>query len=147
MDLSPRKVFRMIQLGMRDELLRSDAFWYCTTCYSCTVRCPRGISITDTMQTLKRMAAAEGIEKKTNCSHFYKAFMDTVRRTGRMQEVEVVARWLLTTNPFQAFNFMNMGIALLMRGKMPIIPHTIQGVEEVRAMFDKAAEIAARGDK
>jgi heterodisulfide reductase subunit C len=144
MQYSPRKVFRLIQLGMKDELLKSDAFWYCTTCYSCTVRCPKGISITETMQALKRMAIEAGVEKKTNSSRFYKAFMATVRRNGRMQEVEVVTRWLLTTNPFQAFGFTSMGIALLMRGKMPLIPHSIEGVGQVQAMFDKVDEIEAR---
>lgn len=147
MEYSPRKVFRMIQLGLREELLHSDAFWYCTTCYSCTVRCPRGISITETMQALKRMAIRAGVDRKKNSSRFYQAFLKTVRRTGRMQETEMVTRWLLRTNPFQGLAFTGMGIALLRRGKMPLVPHTIRGVSQVRAMFRKAGEIEKREGK
>ncbi|MBP7865589.1 MAG: 4Fe-4S dicluster domain-containing protein [Acidobacteria bacterium] len=144
MQYPPRKVFRLIQLGLREELLKSDAFWYCTTCYSCTVRCPRGISITETMQALKRLAIAAGVDRKKNSSRFYRAFMKTVRRTGRMQEMEVVTRWLLSTNPLQGFAFTKMGLALFRRGRMPLLPHSIRGLEQVRAMFSKAEEIEKR---
>ena len=53
MDYSPRQVWRMVNLGLRDEVLNSRTFWLCTTCKSCQVRCPRGISITDGMVALK----------------------------------------------------------------------------------------------
>lgn len=144
MDYSPRLLLRMIQLGLYDEVLKSKTFWLCTTCYSCTVRCPRGISITETFQTLKRMSVAKGVEKKADSARFYETFMDVVRKTGRMHETLTMAQWMLKTNPFRAFSFASLGLALLSKGKMGLIPHRIRGVDQVEAMFRKAEEIKAR---
>ena len=41
MDNPPRKLFAMIRAGMRDQVLGSDSLWLCTSCYTCTLRCPR----------------------------------------------------------------------------------------------------------
>ena len=56
MDYTPRQLWQMVRLGMREEVLSSRTFWLCTTCKSCQVRCPRGIPITDTMIALKEYA-------------------------------------------------------------------------------------------
>lgn len=149
MDYNPRQLIRMIQLGLYEDVLHSKTFWMCTTCFSCTVRCPRGISITETFQELKRQAVYKGMEKKIDSARFYQTVMDVVRRTGRMHETETMARWMLKpevlkADPLRVFGFAPLGLALLRKGKMPLIPHKIQGVEQIQAMFDKAAEIRAR---
>jgi heterodisulfide reductase subunit C len=149
MDYSPRRLMRMIQLGLYDEVLRSKTFWLCTTCFSCTVRCPRGISITETFQALKRMSVDKGVEKKIDSARFYQAVMDVVRRTGRMHETETMMRWMLNPQvfvdkPLRVLGFAPLAVALLRKGKMPLIPHKIEGVDQIQAMFDKAAEIKAR---
>ena len=55
MDYSPRALWRLAELGQRDLILNSNTFWMCTACYSCTVRCPREILITETMRELREM--------------------------------------------------------------------------------------------
>jgi len=149
MDYSPRRLMRMIQLGLYDDVLKSKTFWMCTTCFSCTVRCPRGISITETFLSLKRMATAKGVEKKVDSARFYQTVMDVVRRTGRMHETETMMRWMLNPQvlvgkPLRVLGFAPLALALLRKGKMPLIPHKIEGVDQIQAMFDKAAEIEAR---
>jgi len=62
MDYAPRELWRLISLGMRDELINSRTFWLCTQCDACTVRCPRGIITSETMLNLRRWAIAEGLE-------------------------------------------------------------------------------------
>jgi len=61
MDYTPRQLWQMMRLGMTEEVLTSQTFWLCTACTSCQVRCPRGISLTDTMLALKEYATREGI--------------------------------------------------------------------------------------
>lgn len=56
MDYSPRQVWRMVQLGMRGDVLSSRTFWLCTTCKACQVRCPREIDLMDSMIALKEYA-------------------------------------------------------------------------------------------
>jgi heterodisulfide reductase subunit D len=66
MDYTPRALLHMIRLGMGERVLRSRAIWLCTTCYSCTIRCPREIKITDTMVSLRSLAIARGVPVPEN---------------------------------------------------------------------------------
>ena len=59
---SPRRLSRLIRLGLKDEVLASKAFWLCTACNACTAHCPRGISLLDTMIGLKTYAIARGLD-------------------------------------------------------------------------------------
>ncbi len=52
MDYLPSKVMRMVQLGL-DEALESKTIWVCFSCFNCEVRCPRGIDVTNVMETLR----------------------------------------------------------------------------------------------
>jgi Fe-S oxidoreductase len=61
MDYSPRQVWRMVQLGLRDEVLKSRTFWLCTTCKSCQVRCPRGIELMSAMIALKERSIGASV--------------------------------------------------------------------------------------
>ncbi|MBN1953549.1 MAG: (Fe-S)-binding protein [Anaerolineae bacterium] len=61
MDYTPRQLWQMLRLGLEEEVLQSQTFWLCTVCKSCQVRCPRGISLTDTMVALKEYATQKGI--------------------------------------------------------------------------------------
>lgn len=74
MDFSPRQVWRMVQLGLRDEVVGSRTFWLCTTCKACQVRCPRDIDLMDAMIALKEYA----IDTDVNVPEGMKAFGDTI---------------------------------------------------------------------
>ncbi len=56
----PRKIIRMVLLGMKERVLSSDFLWLCTGCYTCQERCPQDVRITDVMIALKNLAAKEG---------------------------------------------------------------------------------------
>jgi heterodisulfide reductase subunit D len=62
MDYNPRRILHMLRLGLGERVLRSQAIWLCTSCYSCTARCPREIKITETMLGLRRLAVDREIE-------------------------------------------------------------------------------------
>ena len=53
MDLSPRAVIHLVQLGLLDRALDSSTIWTCSSCLQCTARCPRGIDLTRTMEALR----------------------------------------------------------------------------------------------
>ncbi|MFC2036861.1 (Fe-S)-binding protein [Chloroflexota bacterium] len=66
MDYNPRRILHMLRLGLGERVLRSQAIWLCTSCYSCTVRCPREIQITDTVLGLRRLAVDRGLDLPAN---------------------------------------------------------------------------------
>ena len=59
-DYDPRKIIRMVILGMRKEVLSSPVIWLCSTCYTCYERCPQDVRVTEVMNVLKNMATEEG---------------------------------------------------------------------------------------
>lgn len=62
--LRTRKIMRMVALGLKDQLLKSDEIWYCSTCYTCTDRCPRHVKPTDVIIALRNMATRQHIVPK-----------------------------------------------------------------------------------
>ncbi len=143
MDYTPRQLWRLVQVGLRDETLHSRTFWLCTNCYSCTIRCPRGIALTETMAALKRLAIAENVKgkEKENVSRFYRAFMATVRRHGRNYEPEFLLRYFFSTNPLGLVGYAPLGLALWRKGRIPLSPHEVKGKVELEAIFRKSLAI------
>jgi heterodisulfide reductase subunit C len=57
---NPRRIIRMVLLGMKQRVLSSDFIWFCSSCYACTERCPQGVKFTDVMNAIKNLAVKEG---------------------------------------------------------------------------------------
>ncbi len=144
MDITPRKMWRMVQLGLVDDVLRSKTMWLCSICYQCQVRCPRGIPLTETIAKLKQLAIQQQIKQWRESTTFYLAFNDVVRRYGRMRETEFMARYFLSTNPFEALGYATMGLTLLRRGKLrPELP-MLRGEGKLARLYDRVAELEGR---
>jgi len=80
---NPRKIIRMVLLGMREQVLKSDFIWLCSTCYTCYDRCPQGVQLTSIMTALKNIAAREGYIHPS-----FKEQARLVKEFGRLYEVE-----------------------------------------------------------
>ena len=121
MDYTPRKLMAMIKAGFKDEALRSQTIWLCSSCYSCTVMCPAQIKITDVMYSLKRMAIEERIyPKRFPTPVLAKAMADIIAKNGRNSEMGVVMEMSLKTNPMGLLKMAPLGLALLGKGRMEI---------------------------
>lgn len=59
-EFDPRKIARMVNLGMRGTVLSSPYIWYCTTCLECEQHCPQNVNFFNVLNVLKNMAAKEG---------------------------------------------------------------------------------------
>ena len=137
MDYTPRQLWRLVQVGLREQALHSRTFWLCTNCYSCTIRCPRGIALTETMAALKRLAIAEEVKgkEKENISQFYRAFMETVRRHGRNYEPEFLVLYFLGTNPLGLIGQAPLGLMLLLKRRLALAPPKTRAGEQVEHIF------------
>jgi heterodisulfide reductase subunit C2 len=80
---NPKRIIRMVLLGMREEVLKSDFIWLCSTCYACQERCPQGVSITELMIVLKNMAFKEG-----NIPQGVRMQLDRIREQGRIYAID-----------------------------------------------------------
>jgi heterodisulfide reductase subunit D len=59
MPYGPAQMVRMVQLGLKDQLLESPSIWFCLHCETCGARCPNEISIARLTQALRQMAMEE----------------------------------------------------------------------------------------
>jgi heterodisulfide reductase subunit C len=57
---NPRRIIRMVLLGLRERVLRSKTIWLCSQCYTCTAHCPQQVDFSSIMTVLREMAVAEG---------------------------------------------------------------------------------------
>jgi heterodisulfide reductase subunit C len=80
---NPRKIIRMALLGMREQVLRSEFIWLCSTCYTCHERCPQEVKITEIMNVLKNMASREGYAHPA-----YVRQANTIYTQGRLYEID-----------------------------------------------------------
>jgi len=58
--LRTRKLFQMALVDLREEIFNSPELWFCSTCYTCYERCPKGVKTTDIIRTIRNLAAKEG---------------------------------------------------------------------------------------
>lgn len=59
-EFDPRKIIHMIRMGMKERLLSSEMFWYCSGCRSCVFVCPQDVSFADIMGAVSKLALKEG---------------------------------------------------------------------------------------
>jgi heterodisulfide reductase subunit C len=139
MDYTPRTIIRLIQAGMEDEVLSSQTVWTCAACYSCAVRCPRDIDITDVMIRLRNLALIRGYPARSGIARkgriYNVDFMDIVRRMGRIYELELVLRYHLKTNPLNLLSMAPVGIKMFLKRKLKLLPEPTEGRAEIKGIF------------
>jgi heterodisulfide reductase subunit C len=61
MDVTPSQLMKLSQLGMK-EVLDSKTIWVCASCYTCTVRCPRGLDVSKVAEALRQIILRKAID-------------------------------------------------------------------------------------
>jgi heterodisulfide reductase subunit C len=137
MDLTPRQLWYNVLMGEKETIFHSKTFSLCSTCYYCTLRCPRGLPLTETMGALKQIAAKENLAPYKKSIRFYKSFMESVRRHGRVREMEFMALYFLSMkNPFMPLQFAPLGMKLMSKGKISFETPS-KGKGDLEAIFRK----------
>ncbi|MCU0934351.1 MAG: 4Fe-4S dicluster domain-containing protein [Thiobacillaceae bacterium] len=138
MEHTPRRLFALIRADEREQVLRSNAPWYCVSCYYCTVRCPQEVHITDLMYTLKAMAIEAGLYHDASLPDFSETFVDYVEKYGRSFELGIATRFNLRHHPLSLAGMAPLGLGMLKRGRMDLTPHKIDNMAQLTAILEKA---------
>jgi len=146
MDYTPRQLWRLVLMGKKDEIFESKTFILCSVCYYCSLRCPRGLKLTEAMSALKQIAAREKLAPYLQSARFYQSFIDSVRRHGRVREMEFMAFYFFSMSlqkPFLPLTFAPLGMKLMAKRKISIeIPS--RGKRPLEAIFRKVEELESR---
>jgi len=138
MDHTPRRMIGMILADYKEEVLASNTFWYCASCFHCTVRCPSEIDIAETMYALKRYSIwkhvhQEGLVGPT----FSETFVKTILRSGRSYEPVMATSYLFSSGVKELIQEASMATGLMLKGRLPVLPPRIKRLENFKRMIGR----------
>jgi|UniRef100_A0A7C5EWW0 heterodisulfide reductase subunit C len=145
MDLLPDQVIRLALLGQEEMVLSAVTPWVCSSCETCTTRCPNGIDIAGVMDWLKEEALHRGYAiPQPEISGFYQSFLTAVRLGGgRLSEPLLLGLYTLRRGRIleklrsgELKNELLLGWELVRRGRLkPRLPKKLKGAPEIAVLF------------
>lgn len=144
MDMTPRKLWRLVLMDELDAVFDSKTFMLCSSCYYCTLRCPRGLPLTDAMAGLKQIAARKNPNRYKESTFFYQEFLASVRRYGRVREMEFMALYFIRMkDPRLPLRFASLGLKLAVTGKIKMALPSFRA-NKLDALFEHTATMGKR---
>ncbi len=135
MEYNPNQIIRMVQRGMRREVLESRAIWLCVGCYSCLSQCPNRVNIPAMMDALREMALESGVKVgEPGIMEFHRAFLGEVKRWGRVYELGLMMRYKLATR--RLFQDIGVGLKMMGKGRMELLPSRVKDIKQVRRIMN-----------
>ena len=139
MDITPREVIALFRAGHIESILNSRTIWICASCYSCTVRCPQGIKVTDILYALKRTAMDKGLFPKNFPVHaLSKSFVQVMNYFGRSYEAGLIVLYYLKTDPFKLFGLLPFTYRLWQKKRVNFFPKSIKGHDQLAKLMAEA---------
>ncbi len=136
MDFPPNQVMRLIDLGAKETLLHSRTIWMCVTCENCFARCPNQIDTAAVMDYLREEATARGVEvPETRIQLLHRVFAENIKAFGKIHEATMLMTYKLKSRDF--FSDVGIGLKLFLKGKIPLFPSRVKGMEEIKRIFEK----------
>jgi len=151
MDAPPTRVMRLVQLGDVEAALRAKSIWQCVSCQTCSARCPKEVDCAGVMDALRQLAFERGMaspaERRTVI--FQRAFLDNIRRYGRLNELELIARFkgevfLRGRTVGVLFEDADLAPKLQQRGKLHVRGQRVKNRGVVERIFSRALDGGGR---
>jgi heterodisulfide reductase subunit C len=137
MDHAPRRLVGLLRAGQDDAVLRSRAIWVCTSCYACTVECPRQIPVTDAIYALKREAMrTRAYPRRFPTPVMARQFVRTVDHWGRSTESWISLALYLRTDPLQLLRHARLAVRLWRAGRLSFRRESVREPAQLRRMLD-----------
>lgn len=143
MDYTPREVIANLRARMLDRVLGSQTVWLCSSCYSCTVRCPQKIPFTDLMYELKRLSIKHGIYPKgSKAVALQKTFVGEVDKYGRNPDGVMMRKFYMRAGIFEGLRNLPLALRMFQKGRLNMGAKRIKGQEQLAAITKRAEEIS-----
>jgi len=139
MDFPPSQVMHLLQLRefleLAEAALRSHTIWLCLTCEICYCRCPMELDIPKVMDALRHESLARKMvnPKAKDILSFHRAFLDSVRYTGRLFEMGQVVDYKLRSGHF--LQDMLQAPWMFLVGKLHLLPERVRDRKALKRMF------------
>ncbi len=144
MDMMPNQLVRLAQLDKIEKAARSESVWLCVSCQTCSTRCPKSVNCAGVMDALRQIAFENDwiAPKMRRTAIFQKAFLDNVRKFGRLNEVALIQQFKMKAffNDFSvpmALKDVTLAPKLLQRGKLHVFGESVRDRGVVGRIFDR----------
>jgi heterodisulfide reductase subunit C len=142
MDYGPRRLIAMVNAGYKKEVLASNTFWYCASCFHCTVRCPSGIDIAEAMYALKRYSIWKNQYKQGLIApEFAETFVKMIFRTGRSYEPVLATSYIFSYGVREFIQEAFTATSMMLKGRIPLIPARIKRLDNFKRMIARIIPI------
>ena len=142
MDHTPRLLIGMINAGLRDEVLESNTFWICASCFACSDHGPKGIRPSELMYVLKRYSLWKNTFRRDLVGpDFSRRFVKMIMRTGKSYEPGYAPAFIFEGGFSGLLRNMQGGLKLLAKGRLPLIPSRIKRIANFRRMLSRVVPL------
>ena len=145
MDHTPRRLIGLIQADMKEAVLASNTYWFCASCFHCTVRCPKGIDIAGLMYALKRYSMWKGTYREGLVGPvFSETFVKSILAFGRSYEPVLAPSYMFSFDLPDFLQEVQTATGLMLKGRMPLLPPRIKRLENFKRMVRKIVPVEER---
>jgi|GEM_PF-3275219 len=125
----------MALLGLKEEVLQSEAIWLCAKCQECVVKCIKDVRPGEILGAIRTLAMREGAEAGWGMRHT-RAFARDILRFGKLNEATLP----LVTARQRVLRMIPLAIKMTLCGKLPPpFPKRIEGLGQIKALFRRFA--------
>lgn len=140
MDMTSCQTLRLLQQGRPDldrRVLESEGIWLCLGCETCSTRCPQEVEVAKVMDYVREASIALDLAhpKSRDILAFHRAFLDSIRVTGRLFEIGLVADYKLRSR--HLLKDVALAPKMYVRGKLPLLPHLVKGRSAMKLIFQR----------
>lgn len=150
MNYPPSYLMRLLQTGSKEnynKILASNSIWLCLNCENCLGRCPMEIDIPKMMDYLRTQSIKENKlhpDSKPILA-FHRAFLDSVKSTGRLYEMGLIMNFKFRT--FRFLQDLNIAPGMYLKGKLHLLPEKIRDRRSMKRIFAQTIENAKTDNK
>jgi heterodisulfide reductase subunit C len=142
MDYYPNQLIHLVRLGIKDKVLNSTTIWLCASCETCATRCPNEIEIVRLMDILREESVKTGVNSRvSNILKFHQAFLDQIRKKGRINEVSLMIGYELKSREFLSIakikELTNMALGMFKKGKIKPPSLTRHSTRHIKSIYKK----------
>jgi heterodisulfide reductase subunit C len=142
MDYYPNQLIHLVRLGLKEKVLNSTTIWLCASCETCATRCPNEIDIVRLMDILREESVKAGVNSRvSNILKFHQAFLDQIKKKGRIDEVSLMISYEMKSHEFLSVpkikELANMAIGMFKKGKIKIPSLKRHSTGDIKSIYKK----------
>ena len=146
MDIKPHQVIRYVQLGWREELLKSSTIWVCLSCEMCTTYCPNEVLVAETINHLRNIAFHSTVTpKEKQLALFHQTFLEILRKSGRVNEFRLMnafySKPIILHEKIKRGNLKEellLGFAMLKKGRLKPFTARSKAIKDIQKAYTQA---------